>query len=152
MNILTQIAEIVRSGDESRFNFLRETIYGFLGPQWIQGLISREVSVDYIVTLSKMQFGDAFDNEQSKMYLYKFVSWLREQVSKAQTTQPSPNIPDVGENVAGGVAAKCQNPTCGMEWDLTRQEWSESKICDKCGGPLMEIRIAEQPSAQPVIS
>jgi hypothetical protein len=138
--IVSRIVNIVKTKDESQFQFLRETIFGFLGPQWIQGLIGGDISVDYVITLSKLQFGDTFDNEESKLYLYKFVAWLREQakahikpVHEESRVQSPENIAADGEEIIG----KCQ--VCGQEWDFTKTEWDmDNKICD-CGGQLAQM-------------
>jgi hypothetical protein len=138
MNLISQIAEIVKSKDESKFQFLRETIFGFLGPQWIVGLVSGDVSVEYIISISKMQFGNTFDNEESKLYLYKFVAWLRDKSKVTESSTPSSSVQANPVPGNGLVIARCSN--CRQEWDVPKQDWdSEGGRQCECGGALVEV-------------
>ena len=74
---VTRTLKAVNENDESYFDSLRQRIYG-MGPQFIDGLITGELTADFAIEIANEVYGLPVDTPNLKPYFEKFVNWLKQ--------------------------------------------------------------------------
>jgi len=131
--IVREVLDAIEKDDEEFFNQLSELIFMMLGPNTIDGLVSGKISLPFLMKMGSNSLGvDLSTIPKAKPYFEKFVEWLR---VNAGSPHPEPV-----------VSGRCEG--CGEEYDFdTEEDWeNDNKICDACGGKVIRVVGAENPT------
>lgn len=88
---VTRTLKAANENDESYFDNLRQRIYA-MGPQFIDGLITGELTVDFAIEIANEVYGLPIDTPNLKPYFDKFVDWLKQNYGEESI---EPDIPTV---------------------------------------------------------
>ncbi len=91
---VSRLMKSVNENDETYFDTLRQRIFA-MGPHFIDGLVSGELSYDMIIEIAHEGYGLPLDNQKLRAYFEKFTEWLKQEM-------PEEGKVDGGENIVSG--------------------------------------------------
>jgi len=91
---VARLMKAVNENDEIYFDTLRQRIF-VMGPHFIDGLVSGELSYDMIIEIGHEAYGLPIGDQKIRAYFEKFTEWLKQEIPEEEKV-------DGGENIVPG--------------------------------------------------